>query len=156
MKTELQKKLLKKYAEFFTTDRKIYVGEKPIMEEVTEMLNQKEIVLPIQFGIECESGWFELINELLDAIQHYCKDNNKPFINITQIKEKMGGLRIYYTGGDELIDGMVWFAEHMSYYICEYCGTNKDVGLTTGWYSTICKDCHSKIKNRKDLNWKEN
>jgi len=156
MKIELQQTLLDKYPEFFSTDRKIYIGEKSMNEEVQELLNQKEIVLPIQFGIETENGWFWLLDKLLNTIQHYCKDNNKPPINITQIKEKMGGLCFNYIGGDEIIDGMVWLAESLSYYICEYCGTNKNVGITQSWYSTICKDCHTKIENRKNLFWKEN
>jgi UTP-glucose-1-phosphate uridylyltransferase len=53
-----------------------------------------------------------------------------------------------------MIDGMVRLAEHQSYMTCEYCGTTENVGHTQGWISTICKTCHSKIDNRKDLKWK--
>ena len=154
MKTELQRKLLNKYPEFFShTDKKIYTGEKSMIEEVEELIKQKETVMPIQFGIECGNGWYWLLDNLMDTIKHYSKDNDVPLINITQIKEKYGGLDFNYHGGDRLIFGIVWLAESMSRKICEYCGTNKNVGMTQGWNSTICGECHAKIENRKNLEW---
>ena len=55
MKTELQRKLLDTYPQLFQTKQKIYIGEKPMKEEIQELLNQKEIVSPIQFGFACVS-----------------------------------------------------------------------------------------------------
>jgi hypothetical protein len=157
MKAELQKQLLAKYPEFFAhTKKKIYIGEKPMWDEVEELAKQKEIVEPIQFGFECGDGWYWLLDKLMSTIQHYCKDNKKPAINVTQIKEKFGGLSFYYNGGDDLIWGMVWFAEALSYQICEYCGTTENVGKTQGWFSTICASCRVKTPNRKDLTWVPN
>jgi hypothetical protein len=80
----------------------------------------------------------------------------KPHISIqvTQVKEKFGTLKFYFDGGDDMIDGMVRLAEQQSSMTCEYCGTTENVGHTQGWISTICKTCHSKIDNRKDLKWK--
>lgn len=65
-------------------------------------------------------------------------------ISITQIKEKYGGLRFYYNGGDTMIDGMVWLAESMSNSICETCGTTKNVFQTRGWIRTTCHKCENK------------
>ncbi len=128
MKSELQQKLLKKYPHFFTNERKIYTGEKTVEEDVKELLKQKEIVLPIQFGFECGDGWFGLISELFACIeQHlnpkYSSKKEKIPFQITQIKEKWGGLRVYYYGGDNVVEGMVYFAEHLSYCTCEECGS---------------------------------
>lgn len=67
-------------------------------------------------------------------------------INITQIKEKFGGLCFYYNGGDEHISGLVSFAEHFSYKICETCGTTNNVHQTKGWIYTICDKCEKKKK----------
>ena len=157
MKTDLQRNLLDKFPQFFTNDRKIYVGEGSMDEEVNELLNQEEIVLPIQFGFECGDGWYWLLNNLMNTIQSYCKNNKKPIINVTQIKEKFGGLRFYYDGGDNKIDGMVWLAEELSYHICETCGTTNHVGQTsTGWIYTICKECLGKNERANTLDWKEN
>lgn len=60
------------------------------------------------------------------------------YIRIDQIKEKFGGLRFYYSGGDDIIDGMTRMAESMSYYICEICG---DAGKTNrkGWIRARCE-----------------
>ena len=55
-----------------------------------------------------------------------------------QIKEKFGGLRFYYQGGDDFIHGAVWFAETMSTNLCEECGAP---GHRTngGYIQTLCK-----------------
>ena len=64
-----------------------------------------------------------------------------PPINVTQIKEKFGGLCFYYDGGDDYIYGLVSFAESMSYRTCEICGSTKNVGMTQGWLRAVCKSC---------------
>lgn len=75
--------------------------------------------------------------------------------NITQIKEKFGGLRFYIDGGDDTIYGMISLAESMSYRTCEYCGTTNDkVGHTQGWIITICEDCFKKEERMKGREWK--
>lgn len=64
-----------------------------------------------------------------------------PPVQITQIKEKFGTLRFYYNGGDDIIGGMVWLAEHMSGSTCEICGSTKYVYQTKGWIKTTCEVC---------------
>jgi hypothetical protein len=63
-----------------------------------------------------------------------------------QVKEKFGGLRFYYDGGDEYIHGLVAMAESMSYVTCEVCGSPGRV-YTDGWHATLC-DKHAAEKNR--------
>lgn len=151
MKTELQKALLDKFPQFFTTERKIYIGEEPINVEVEELLNQKEIVLPIQFGFECGDGWYMLLETLLRSIEsHLNPENSWPRkeripLQIVQIKEKWGGLSFYYSGGDAEVNGMVDLAESLSYEICEHCGSTKNVDQTEGWVTTLCEDCMPKL-----------
>ena len=99
------------------------------------------------WGFDCNDGWFWLLDSLCSSIQSYI-DNN-PHLKITQVvttqvKEKFGGLRFYYIGGDETINGMVWLAEHQSYNICEQCGSTSEVGSTDGWIYTRCKSCAEK------------
>lgn len=59
-----------------------------------------------------------------------------------QVKEKFGGLRFYYRGGDEYISGLARMAESMSYVTCEVCG---NAGKTNGggWIRTLC-EAHTK------------
>jgi hypothetical protein len=146
MTTEHQEELIKKYRHFFPTDRKIYTDE-GTMSDVEELLNQKEMVLPIQFGFECGDGWYMLLKSLMSSIEWHLdpehtwpRKDRLPF-QIDQIKEKFGGLRFYYSGGDDVIRGMVSLAEKLSYEICEYCGSTKNVTQTKGWITTLCEDC---------------
>jgi len=157
MKSELQQTLIKQYPHFFEAEgRKIYTGEKPLKEELDELLNQKEIVLPIQFGFECGDGWYMLLEQLLHSIEwHLDPEHSFPRkeripLHIQQIKEKFGGLRFYYSGGDNLVAGMVSFAESLSYHICERCGSTQNVTQTEGWIETICENC--KKNENKGLN----
>lgn len=70
-----------------------------------------------------------------------------PQVVATQVKEKFGSLRFYCDGGNEKIDGMIWLAEHMSYYMCEDCGTTENIGQTKGWISTLCSECGKRGQN---------
>jgi hypothetical protein len=65
------------------------------------------------------------------------------WIEIQQIKEKFGGLRFYYQGGDDEISGMVRMAEAWAYHSCETCG-NKGERRSGGWIRTLC-DFHENL-----------
>ena len=54
-----------------------------------------------------------------------------------QIKEKFGGLRFYYDGGDQYIRGLTNFAEIWAENTCDQCGCPGHKG-GTGWISTRC------------------
>lgn len=123
-------KLLKKYPKLFDWI-KLYREEYP-----------NAPIYPIEFGIECGKGWYWLLDNLMDSITSYCKNNNKEFPKVVQIKEKFGGLRFYANDTDSNIDGMIWFAEDLSYNICENCGSTDNVEQTKGgWISTLCETC---------------
>ena len=75
------------------------------------------------------------------------------WIRVEQIKEKFGGLRFYYQGGNDEISGMVRMAELWAGHSCERCG-NKGQRRQGGWVRTLC-DTHedeyqNKWKNMKD------
>jgi hypothetical protein len=74
------------------------------------------------------------------------------WIEVQQIKEKFGGLRFYYQGGDEHISGIESMAESWAYRTCETCG-NKGERRSGGWIRTLC-DAHEaeyqeRLKERK-------
>jgi hypothetical protein len=73
-----------------------------------------------------------------------------PQVTLDQVKEKFGTLRFYYTGGDDVIDGMVRMAESMSGVTCEECG-NPGERRGGGWIYTAC-NAHTKPE---DLNSNE-
>lgn len=61
-----------------------------------------------------------------------------PMFVASQVKEKFGTLRFYYSGGDDYIDGVVNMTESMSGATCEVCGAPGTVG-GQGWISTRCE-----------------
>jgi len=104
------------------------------------------------WGFDCGDGWFNILDQLMGNIQHHIDWNNKNFekgyaqykqvtqVTLDQVKEKFGTLRFYYTGGDDIIDGMVRMAESMSGVMCEECSAPaKTHG--PGWIRTICTPC---------------
>lgn len=122
----------------------------------------------LSFGIECNSGWYEILASLCWMIrQHednkvwrkkYLEENDPEklkqepeyfSVKFDQIKEKFGGLRIYYSGGDDYVRGLVNLAEAMSYKICEICG-NKGKPNKNGWISTLCDAHRESLKNNLD------
>ena len=65
-------------------------------------------------------------------------------VHFLQIKEKFGGLRLYYSGGDSYIAKLVDEAERKSYETCECCGSmNSTVKMRDvhGWMYTGCSEC---------------
>lgn len=62
-----------------------------------------------------------------------------PQVVAIQVKEKFGGLRFYFSGGDDYIDGIVDMAESMSYRTCEECGA-PGTATEGGWIRTLCEE----------------
>lgn len=106
----------------------------------------------ICFGCEHSDGWYGILSSLCFKIKQHetnineqLKYNTDPEykldytpVKFDQIKEKFGGLRVYYCGGDEYVCGMVSMAEAISYQICEECG-NKGGPNKGGWIKTTCE-----------------
>lgn len=106
------------------------------------------------FGIECEKGWYSILNQLFACIDNHLEwknrnkeDEEKLSFILTQVKEKYGTLRFYYDGGDDRIDGMVRMAEAMSAVTCEVCG-NAGRMRGHGWFYTAC-DEHTRSENKE-------
>lgn len=78
--------------------------------------------------IELENG---RIRDLAPLVQQ---------VHVSQIKEKFGSLRFYYSGGDDHIAGMVSLAESLSGVICEGCGAPGSK-TRSGWIRVLCTAC---------------
>jgi cytochrome c553 len=80
-------------------------------------------------------------------------------IEVVQIKEKFGGLRVYYQtsgigpGMVDLLDGAVRMAEGLAYITCEKCssleGTETRIKKSSkyGRTLTLCASCHGERDN---------
>jgi hypothetical protein len=96
-------------------------------------------------GFAIGEGWWPIIESLCANIQSHTDWWNKnrearPVVEqvvVAQIKEKFGGLRFYYEGGDEQISGMVRMAEAWASHACEECGAPGTAG-GKGWIKTLC------------------
>ena len=96
-------------------------------------------------GFACGKGWYPILEALCSNIQHYLDWINTnhekhpvvPQVTVAQIKEKFGGLRFYYDGGDDNIQGMVRMAEAWADAVCEDCGAPA-TKKTTGWIRNVC------------------
>jgi hypothetical protein len=73
-------------------------------------------------GIECDDGWFPLIDTLCEALQWETDHDDAPQIVALQIKEKFGSLRFHAVRGSDAQVGMIRLAARMSERICEVCG----------------------------------
>lgn len=139
MDAELENKLYEKYPQFFSNK------DKGIMQSC------------MAWGCECGNGWFDIISSLCWMIrQHednkvwrkkYLEENDPEKlkqepeyfpVKFDQIKEKYGTLRVYFSGGDEYVEGLVSMAEAISGKICEVCG-NKGQPNKGGWITTLCE-----------------
>lgn len=112
----------------------------------------------LSFGIECNLGWYDIISSLCWMIKEH-EDNKKWHkkyleendpkkieqepeyfpVKFDQIKEKYGTLRVYFSGGDDYIQGLVNMSEAISGKTCEVCG-NKGKSSGGGWITTLCED----------------
>lgn len=103
------------------------------------------------WGFECGDGWYQILNSLCGNIQSYIDWNNKSAVAgykdfqpveqvvAVQVKEKFGGLRFYYDGGDRHIAGMVRMAEAWAGHSCEECGA-PGKSREGGWIKTLCDE----------------
>ena len=103
-------------------------------------------------GFAVGKGWYPIIERLSSSIQQHIEFVNKkeevcPQVVVMQVKEKFGGLRFYYEGGDEYIHGLVSMAESWADIACETCG---GIGKRRGggWVRTLC-DVHEAERNAR-------
>jgi hypothetical protein len=134
-----------------TEDAKYDAFEKGMHEKYPKMFAQP------YGGFAVGEGWWLIIERLCANIQHYIDWQNKnhekhPVVEqvvVLQIKEKFGGLRFYYSGGDEQVYGMVRMAESWAGNSCETCG-NRGVSRSGGWIRTLCDE--HEAERQKQMN----
>ena len=120
MKTEHDRLLCERYPELFA-DRFLPVEENAMGR-----------------GIECEDGWFDLIDSLCYTIQWWIANCEMPPVRIVQVKEKSGTLRFYFRGGNDITRGMKAMAETMSASLCETCGSPGRLRNELKYKQTLC------------------
>jgi hypothetical protein len=98
------------------------------------MVNFKNHKMPYVLGVQCENGWFDLIYDCLSKIE-FVRASSNCKVELTQIKQKLGELVIYYDfDGEEkpkeIINDIVSSTNRKSRRICEVSGNQ----------GTLCRD----------------
>lgn len=118
-------------------------------------------------GVAVGPGWWPIIEVLCANIQSHIDwwNTNRgdrlivPQVVVEQIKEKYGGLRFYYQGGDDQISGMVRMAEAWAYRSCEDCGA-PGKSRSGGWVKVLCdqheQERQARMKERNANNTTDN
>jgi len=104
-------------------------------------------------GFAVGAGWYPILETLCTNIQSHIdwrvkQGKDCPQVVVEQIKEKFGGLRFYYQGGDDYISGLVSMAESYADIACEDCG---GIGKrrSGGWIRTLCDAHEAEYQERK-------
>jgi hypothetical protein len=93
-------------------------------------------------GFAVGKGWWPILEALCANIQSHIdwrvkQGRDISQVEVNQIKEKFGGLRFYYSGGDDEISGMVRMAEAWANIACEECGAAGE-RRNGGWIRNLC------------------
>ena len=98
---------------------------------------------------ECGKGWWPLIEKVAAAIDSFNATHPGSPVEVSHIKQKFGGLRIYHYNAPEDIRQLIDEAIEASWHTCERCGATE--GVTTnleGYRLTLCPGCRKEIKPR--------
>lgn len=139
MKVELQEALLHRHPKFFRRSAHIRPFDKR--------------------GIECEDGWFELIDQLSTACDHEIEAlvaselDESHWPRVGQIKEKFGRLRFRVTGAiSAKLRELISRVEEVSLCTCEICGKpgrlRNQAGIHT--YCDCCQEVYEDSFHKRD------
>lgn len=116
-----------------------------ISEQFPDLINQH--ATPSHVPV----GWNMIITDMLMGIRAVCKEEPTASIQILQIKEKFGQLRVYYrkvglsTKNEKILDDLISQAESLANITCDVCG---DLG-------TLGQDCVMAVRceKHKKFHW---
>jgi len=115
----------------------------------SKLYNKFSELLPEKDIIKCNTGLYQIIEEMLAAIKIY-QDTNLGTSSLVpvifdSIDIRYGCLSVDYYGGDEVVQHIVNFTEKISYKTCEMCGNIGQLYCSSKW---------TKWSNKKTLCYK--
>lgn len=111
----------------------------------TELQNKLTKTFPwMDCFVEC--GWDELVWNMCREIDDAYYDKGcEVDIEVLQVKEKFGMLRIYYGYTDytnpDIVSDIIAKYERLSTSTCEFCGDSGEIINEKGWLKCVCKNC---------------
>ena len=102
-----------------------------LLEKYAHLISKKNC------GLDISPGWYDIVERLFEILEASgFKD-----IRVQQIKEKFGGLRFYYEGGDRGLYDKIEKVESQAYQTCDICSAEGEVtNSESGWRITRCKE----------------
>jgi hypothetical protein len=109
-------------------------------------------------GFGCFAGWLPILARFFDEVSEALADNPGVDFQLWQVKEKFGGLRVYYVvprtppprtldtqaiREDDVrrkIDAAYERAEREAEHICDVCGSPGVLRVREGWFATRCEE----------------
>lgn len=115
------------------------------------LMHQKEGTSFTRFGLEVAAGWYPLVYELLGFLDDLQQLTGKA-IEIRQIKEKYGELRLYMNlpgmfVEEDILEGVF---EFLSSTTCDVCGA-PGKPLSIKGYDTVRCPAHSSVSTRQAM-----
>lgn len=120
MTPDKTQKLLNRFPE-------IYIGY--YLSEETSLMSR---------GFQCKDGWFELIWRMSEEIETLANAQGIPIPEMSEIKQKMGGLRVRLFSNNKAIKTTIRDAEEMALTTCETCGESGKLHRMKGLISVRC------------------
>lgn len=81
-------------------------------------------------------GWWALVmvlhQKLMDVFPSY---------QVSDLKEKFGGLRVYLEHYDGRLQALIDASENLSFQVCEKCGAPGALRVDRNWFRTLCDTC---------------
>lgn len=97
----------------------------------------------------CGDGWFQIIWNMLEELEQFCKTRVFPLnLQLLEIKEKYGGMRVDFGCGDtssailDRVYEIIEKYENLAEDTCESCGDKGKVYEVNGWLSAYCQNCY--------------
>ncbi|MCA1777618.1 MAG: hypothetical protein LC676_19005 [Loktanella sp.] len=76
----------------------------------------------VGYGFECDLGWYPLLERLFSDVDAIRREDDLTGIKVLQVKQKLGGLRIYVQRGNDRVHERLRQAEAEALETCESCG----------------------------------
>ena len=105
------------------------------------------------FGFSCGEGWYPLIIELLDQLQEISDREEEFDVEVLQVKEKFGELRVYVNYETDEITELIDKYAQRSRITCEVCGETGSMLNYHGWLYVGCEK-HIRLSDYRDASAK--
>lgn len=102
------------------------------------------------FGSYVMPGWYDLVDKLCSDIERTLGNEYCPRVQVRQIKEKFGGLRVYieFDEGDEpnfdaqkqRVRELIHAAQAQAARTCERCGAPGEIREVRQWETALCEN----------------